>query len=122
MLQIHIASSEKVVPAPSEGEVVVDIHASSLNFRCVLMAINMLPQASMRQSYFGPHMGMEAAGVISAVGPGVTDFKVGDRVVCSEPASFTNRLIASASRLIRLDDAIPMEVSERAGQCQRVVY
>ncbi len=54
----------------------VDIQAAALNFRDVLIAINMLPELSFEGSYYGRHLGMEAAGVVTAVGPGVANVKV----------------------------------------------
>jgi NADPH:quinone reductase-like Zn-dependent oxidoreductase len=61
---------------PKSGEVVVDLHAAALNFRDVLMGISMLPELSYQGSYFGRHLGMEAAGIVSAVGPDVADIQV----------------------------------------------
>lgn len=54
----------------------VEIKAAALNFRDVLIAINMLPELSFEGSYYGRHLGMEAAGVVTAVGAGVTGLKV----------------------------------------------
>lgn len=97
--------------APEEGEATVEIHAAGVNFRDVLLAIKLLPEQSFEGSYYGPRMGMEASGVVSAVGHGVTNVKVGDRVVTSEPSCFGNRLNAPAARLIRLPDSISFEVA-----------
>ena len=53
---MHIGLKEKVLEPVGEGEVMVDIHAAGLNFRDVLMSLNMLPEAAMSYSNFGPHM------------------------------------------------------------------
>ena len=59
---------------PAAGMVEITVHAAGLNFRDVLGALGMvsLPLHAL---------GGECAGVVSAIGDGVTDFAVGDRVV-----------------------------------------
>lgn len=54
---------------------------------------------------------MEASGVITAVGKEVdpSQFKVGDRVICSKTRCFTNRLNVMASRVIPMPDSLSME-------------
>jgi len=66
------------VPAPvaGPGEVLVDVHATALNFPDVLMIQG--KYQSQPPMPFAP--GGEIAGVVGAVGPGVTRFKSGDRV------------------------------------------
>jgi NADPH2:quinone reductase len=67
-------------PEPRAGadEVVVDVKATALNFPDVLMIKGLYQERPPLP--FVP--GMELAGVVSAVGDGVTRFKPGDRVVC----------------------------------------
>jgi len=62
--------------APGPGQIEVAVSASSLNFADVLLAMGRFP------SYEGqvPQLGMDFAGVVTAVGPEVTDHKVGDHV------------------------------------------
>jgi len=70
-------------PAPAAGEIVVDIHAASIN----------AADWKMRAGQYGaaikfPHVpGRDFSGVVSALGAGATDFKVGDAVfgVCEVP-------------------------------------
>jgi len=59
---------------PQAGEVEIRVKATGLNFRDVLNALGMYPGAKIP-------LGIECAGVIAAVGPGVTQFKVGDEVI-----------------------------------------
>jgi NADPH:quinone reductase-like Zn-dependent oxidoreductase len=67
---------EVPTPSPGFGEVVIRNHATGLN-HC---------DTDLRRGLFGieqqfPHvMGVDCAGVIDSVGPGVTEFKPGDRV------------------------------------------
>jgi len=60
---------------PQHGEIRVRIHASSLNFHDYVVAIGLLPVADGRVPM------SDGAGVVEAVGPGVTRFQPGDRVM-----------------------------------------
>ncbi len=93
-------------PEPGPGEALVRQQAVGLNyidvyFRTGLYKIPTLPAT----------IGMEAAGVVTAVGPGVTHVKVGDRVAYATGpigAYATERVIA-ADRLVTLPEAISFE-------------
>ncbi len=56
-------------------------------------------------------IGLEAAGVIEAVGPGVTEFKAGDRVAyCNGPiGAYSEKKIHPVDRLVKLPDGISFE-------------
>lgn len=64
--------------SPRADEVEVRVHATALNFRDVLNALGMLPAASADTVF-----GFEAAGIITACGDNVTEFQVGDEVICA---------------------------------------
>jgi NADPH2:quinone reductase len=57
---------------------------------------------------FPAPIGLESAGVIEAIGPGVTGFRIGERVVyASAPeGAYAEQRIVSAARLVPLPDAI----------------
>ena len=74
--EIAVTFQLRDVPPPKEGEVTIQIHAAALNFRDVMIALSLLPEKSYERSYYGRNLGLEAAGVITAVGKGVTDLKV----------------------------------------------
>lgn len=60
-------------------------------------------------------LGMEAAGTVAAVGEGVADFAVGDRVShCMTPGAYAEAMVIEADRLIRLPDAISDETAAAA--------
>ncbi|WP_277963644.1 zinc-dependent alcohol dehydrogenase family protein [Pseudomonas sp. RIT-To-2] len=60
---------------PGPGEIRVAIHATSLNFHDLLVAKGAIPTAD------GRVLMADGAGVVEAVGAGVTEFKPGDHVV-----------------------------------------
>ncbi|MEV4021083.1 NAD(P)-dependent alcohol dehydrogenase [Nonomuraea angiospora] len=68
---------EEPAPTPGTGQVLVRVHASSLNARDLFMLDGRYPVPPGRVPL------SDAAGVVEAIGPGVTRFEVGDRVLNS---------------------------------------
>lgn len=64
------------LPAPGQGQVRVKQHAAGVNFIDTYFRMGMYPSPVGLPFVAGN----EAAGEVTAVGPGVTDIKVGDRV------------------------------------------
>ncbi len=64
-------------PVPGEGDVVIRVHATSLNYHDVFTRRGM-PGIRIAIPAI---MGLDVAGEIAAIGPGVTGWSVGDRVV-----------------------------------------
>ena len=69
---------ETPVPSPGPGEVRVRVLASSINYTEVLIRRHLYPQTAARQLPFV--MGYDVIGEVDQLGPGVGEFKVGDRV------------------------------------------
>ena len=70
---LELTAFDRVPPGP--GQIEVAVTASSLNFADVLVAMGRYP------SFAGnPQLGIDFAGVVTAVGPGVTSHRVGTRV------------------------------------------
>jgi NADPH:quinone reductase-like Zn-dependent oxidoreductase len=61
--------------APQKGEILVRLHASSLNYHDYLVALGKIPTAD------GLIPLSDGAGIVEGVGEGVTEFAVGDHVV-----------------------------------------
>ena len=71
---LELVAAER--PAPAAGQVEVAVSASSINFADVLAAFGRYPTFDGKQ----PQLGLDFAGVVTAVGPGVTEYRVGDKV------------------------------------------
>lgn len=91
-------------PAPQKGQVLVRIEAASLNFPDLLIVQN---KYQMKPDLpFVP--GSEYAGVIEAVGEGVTDLKVGRSVAClSGTGGFGTHTLAPAKLCMPLPPGFP---------------
>lgn len=71
---MELVACEHVPPGP--GQIEVAVAASSINFADVLVAFGRYPAFDGQL----PELGIDFAGVVTAVGADVTDHKVGDRV------------------------------------------
>ncbi|MEZ5739895.1 MAG: NADPH:quinone oxidoreductase family protein [Burkholderiaceae bacterium] len=90
-------------PVPGKDEVIIDMKAAGVNFPDVLIIQN--KYQAKPDLPFSP--GAELAGVISAVGEGVTRWKVGDRVIGSSGhGAFAEKVRVAAKKVI----AIPEDV------------
>lgn len=95
---------ELPTPSPKPGEVLIEIKAASLNFPDLLIVQN---KYQMKPPLpFVP--GSEYAGVVQAVGDGVTHLKVGQHVAClSGTGGFGTHTVAPAALCLPLPDGFP---------------
>ena len=83
------------IPEPKAGEARVKIEASGLNFIDIYHRTGLYPLSRPFT------LGMEGAGVVDAIGDGVTDVKKGDRVAYAMvPGSYAEFAIVPAAKLV----------------------
>ncbi|TBN48335.1 SDR family NAD(P)-dependent oxidoreductase [Hansschlegelia quercus] len=107
---------------PGAGEVAIDVSAVGLNFRDVMWALGLLPEEALEDGFAGPGLGIECAGVVSAVGPGVTRYKEGDRVVAFASGAFASRVVTSEIAVAPLPDSISFEEGATIPVCFLTAY
>ena len=96
---------ERPLGEPGPGEVRIRHHACGLNFIDVYQRTGLYPLPL-------PHaLGMEAAGVIEAVGEGVTPLKPGDRAAYTSqpPGAYSEARVMPAAQVCPLPDGISFE-------------
>ncbi|MBV8663133.1 MAG: alcohol dehydrogenase catalytic domain-containing protein, partial [Hyphomicrobiales bacterium] len=91
------------VPEPAAGEVRIRQTAIGVNFidvYCRRGSFTIVPPGGV--------LGMEAAGIVEAVGPGVTAVKTGDRVAyaCAPPGAYTDLRNMPAAMLVALPPSL----------------
>ena len=93
------------VPQPGPGETLVRHKAVGLNY------IDTYHRSGLYPMPLPSGIGLEAAGVIEAVGPNVTEFKPGDRVAYAPGpvGAYSELKIHPAERLVKLPDGITFE-------------
>jgi len=98
---------ELPTPTPGAGELLVDVRAAAINFPDVLL--------SQGKYQFRPPLpfipGGELAGSVRAIGPGVTDFAVGDRVAAwMIHGAFAEQVVVQQVGAVKLPESVSFEV------------
>ena len=101
---MELAACERITPGP--GQIEVAVAMSTINFADVLIAFGKFPVVDDRE----PQPGMDFVGVVTAVGEGVTDHQVGDRVAgFSEGGCWRTYLTCNADLAITLPSGLSDE-------------
>src|SRR5689334_8236189 len=94
------------VGAPAQGQVKVRQHAAGVNYIDTYFRMGMYP-SPVGMPFVS---GNEAAGEVIAVGPGVTDLKVGDRIAYVHAmGGYAEEKLVPADRAVKLPDNISYE-------------
>ncbi len=102
---------ERAMPQPGEGEVVVEVAATGLNFRDVMWSMGLLPEEALEDGFAGATIGMEIAGTVVAVGKNVPGLAPGDLVMGIGPQAFATHAVISHEGLIRVPDGINLQAA-----------
>jgi len=112
-IRIHATGGPEVmkletveVPRPAKGEVTIRQHAIGLNFIDIYFRTGLYPMT------MPSGLGFEGAGVVEAVGEGVTHVKVGDRVAYGQSplGAYAEARTMPALQVVRLPDGISFDV------------
>jgi len=89
-------------PEPGPGQVLIAVEAAGVNYIDVYHRTGQYKTATP----FVP--GQEAAGTVAALGPGVTGFRVGERIACYDGGlgAYAEYAVAPADRVVRLPDGV----------------
>jgi NADPH2:quinone reductase len=99
----ELVVAEVPSPKPGEGQVLVAVQAAGVNFPDTLII--------QGKYQFKPELpfspGGEVAGIVREIGPGVTDFKPGDRVIAATTwGGYAEEVVAEAQRVIPMPDGM----------------
>ncbi len=108
-LERGLLSSLRLVPfaLPScgPGQVIIEVTAAGMNFRDVLKALALYPAETADARIYGD----EVAGVVKAVGSGVTNLAPGDRVFGLAVFGLATHAMARGGDLRRIPDGLSFE-------------
>jgi len=96
-------------PVPGHGEALVHVHACGVNF------IDVYQRSGAYQSPLPRGLGLEGAGTVVSLGPGVEGVRVGDRVAWKHtPGSYAERVAVEAHDLVPIPDGVDFETAAAA--------
>ena len=95
------------VPEPGAGEARVRLAMAGVNFMDVYMRSGQYARSTTYSTPLPLLLGMEGAGVVDAVGPGVEEPRVGDRVAyCISRGAYAELAVVPAWKLVRIPDRV----------------
>lgn len=112
-VRVHEAGDPEVlgidnIPAadPRPGQVRVRVVAAGLNF------IDVYQRSGLYEIPLPATLGMEGAGTVDVVGPGVEALRRGDRVAFTGcPGAYAETIVAPAAKLVRVPETIDLEIA-----------
>ncbi len=105
---------EAVRIPPRENEIELRIHSVGLNFKDVLKVLGFLSKSALEGTHYGKNLGMEASAVVTAVGPGVTGYKVGDEIITLVAGCFGSHVTVRTDQLLSVPRPSSMSAPEAA--------
>jgi acyl transferase domain-containing protein/acyl carrier protein len=92
-----LSALQLVRTPPMPNEIEIEVAATGLNFRDLMMAMGMLPKDALSADFAGGKvLGLECAGRVVAVGDAVSEFAVGDEVMASAVGSLATHIAVDA--------------------------
>jgi NADPH:quinone reductase len=95
------------IPAPKAGEILIRQTAAGLNFIDVYHRTGLYPVP------LPTGLGLEGAGIVEAIGDGVTRFKVGDRAAyCSGPlGAYAEFACVAQSKAVQVPEGVDLDIA-----------
>ncbi|MEM7023399.1 MAG: zinc-binding dehydrogenase [Pseudomonadota bacterium] len=104
-----LVRTDAPVPSPAAGEILICNHACAVNFIDTIIRRGEMPEGMMPML---PHVpGVEGAGVIEALGAGVEEFRIGDRVAWMGPmgaGGYGSHSVIAAPYVTRVADEVDL--------------
>jgi NADPH2:quinone reductase len=103
---------EAATPRPGPGDVLVRLAFAGVNYMDVYAREGVYARSRAYPTRLPMTLGMEGAGHVSALGPGVDGLAEGERVAyCLAPASYAEYAVVPAWRLVKVPSDVPLDVA-----------
>lgn len=99
---LYFQDDQAIEVALGELEVEIDVRATGMNFKDVVIAMGQLSQ---------PYLGIECAGIVSRIGHGVTSLAVGDRVCAMSHGAYSTVARCPATSAARIPASMSFETA-----------
>lgn len=94
-----LESPNTLIGSSDDNIVELEVKAAGLNFKDVLIAMGIIENTTRT-------LGLECAGIVTSVGPGVKDLTVGDRVMSMTQGSFATVVRTSENLCVKMPDDV----------------
>lgn len=96
-------------PVPGPGEVLLDVAYAGCNWADTQVRLGIYPH----EMTYPMVLGFEVSGTVAALGPGVSDVNVGDRVAAfpEKGGAYAEKCLVPAAGLIKLPVGVPLDVA-----------
>ncbi|MEU2791590.1 SDR family NAD(P)-dependent oxidoreductase [Streptomyces sp. NPDC007100] len=105
-LSYDLVWQETVPPHAGPGQVAIAVAAAALNYRDLMQVTGLLPAEAEEITGGRAGLGLECAGVVTAVGDGVASLSVGDRVLALAPDALSTHTVTSEHAVGRIPDTM----------------
>ncbi|HEY4251712.1 MAG TPA: quinone oxidoreductase [Roseomonas sp.] len=103
------------VPVPGPGEVLIRLAWAGINFMDIHTCQGKYAGSRTYPVSIPTTIGMEGAGTVAALGEGVVDVAIGDRVAyCLSWGSYAEYAVVAAWRVVPVPDAMPLDMAAAA--------
>ena len=102
----NLIYEELPMPEPGEGQARIKVEAIGVNYVDIYQRSGLYPLPTPFVT------GSEAAGIVDAIGSGIREVKVGDRVAYAmERGSYTEHVVVPAWKLVQIPDAVSAQAA-----------
>lgn len=99
-------------PVPGPNDVLIRLVCSGINFMDIHTREGKYARSRTYPQTLPTTLGIEGAGTIAAVGNGVKDFRIGDRVAyCLSWGSYAEFAVVAAWRVVHVPEPLPLEMA-----------
>ena len=105
---------------PGQDEIELRIRAVGLNFKDVLKVLGLLDRSALAGTHYGQTLGMEASAVVTAIGPGVTGYAVGDEIITLVAGCLASHVTIRTDQLLSLPR--PAHISPAEGATVPIAF
>ncbi|KAL8372278.1 hypothetical protein RB595_001863 [Gaeumannomyces hyphopodioides] len=99
---LHFVDDDKADVPLGPDEILIEVKVTSMNFKDIMVSMGEVPS---------PYLGVECAGLVSAVGAAVGDFKIGDRVCASSEGAYSTYTRCRSTSAARVPDDMTLEAA-----------
>lgn len=96
---------------PRAGEVEVEVAASGLNYRDIMVGLGLLDDDLLGAGLTQAALGFECSGIVSRIGAGVSRLRVGDRVMGFAAGAFASHVVCPDWYFFPVPDGVDLEAA-----------